>query len=907
VDLSVTIHLLGDLLGEVLREQESNALFDAEERIRELSKAWRAGDAGARQRLTDECAGLPANAGRVVALAFTLYFDLVNLAEEASRVQSLRRREAERHPRPSPETIADAVARLAAAGVTSLEMDALLRDLRVELVLTAHPTEAKRRSILSKLERVGDALRRMRASDILPREREELLRSMRAEITALWLTGRSRTALPTVTDEVRTVLYFVQSVLWDALPRIDGALRAALATHYPGLEPKAHWIALGSWVGGDRDGNPHVTAAVTAETLRLHGGLAVERHRRAVADLARRLTLSARRVPASAELAAWLASREPLPEHAAYLKARYADEPYRLALSILAEDLEAASREDMTARLLESSPHRARLSMQDLAAPLGAIARAVPSRLAEDRLAVVRRQVEIFGVHTARLDLREDAQRLNETLAEILGRLGRGADFRAARSEERIRVLTLLLEEPRPILNEPDGATPASAETWALFRLVARVQEAFGPERLGPFIISMARDAADVLTALVLARWSGCASALTIAPLFETLADLDAAPAILARLYSLPVYRSILEAWGGEQMVMLGYSDSNKDGGYAAASWALYRAQEEVARVGRSAGVRTVFFHGRGGTVARGGGPLHRAILAQPPGTVASRLRVTEQGENIAARYGDVELAHRHLEQIVSAVILASAPAAGGPREPESSWREAMSEVARAATAAYRGLVYETPRFSEYWRGATPIEEIGRLRIGSRPALRRGTSLEVGEVRAIPWVFSWMQARFNLPGWYGLGSGLEAALAPRDREGLLRSMYRDWPFFRNLLTNAEMSLLKADLRIAALYSELVSDRALADSFFSRILEEYERTRAAILRVTGHSELMEGSPVVQRSVRLRNPYLDPLNFLQVEMLRRLRRLPDAEGPEAEALREVVVLTINGIAAGLRNTG
>jgi phosphoenolpyruvate carboxylase len=638
VDLSATIHLLGDLLGEVLREQESDSLFDAEERIRELSKAWRAGDGEARGRLIDEYARLAPSAGRVVALAFTLYFDLVNLAEEASRVQSLRRREAEQHPRPVAETIADAVSQLVAAGVTSLEMDALLRELRVELVLTAHPTEAKRRSVLSKLERVGEALRQLRRPDLLPREREELLASMRAEITGLWLTGRSRTAQPTVTDEVRTILYFVDSVLWDALPRIDGALRAAVSRHYPGLAPPARWLTLASWVGGDRDGNPHVTAAVTAETLRLHGGLAVERHRRAIADLARRLTLSARRVPPSAELTAWLSSREPLPEHAAYLRARYADEPYRLALSILAEDLETASREDMTARLLESSPHRARLSTQDLATPLEMIAGAVPARLAEDRLAVMRRQVELFGVHTARLDLREDAQRLNETLAEIVRGLGRDIDFTASEPDERIGLLLRLLEEPSPVLDQPRGTKPATVETWALFRLAARVVSVYGRERLGPMIVSMARDPADVLAALVLARWAGCADSLAVVPLFETLADLRAAPTIIARLLSLPAYRTLLEAWGGEQMVMLGYSDSNKDGGYAASSWALYRAQEELARVGRDGrraaaprGPRPASGQRRIATQGDRAGREHRRALRRPragasaPGTDRQR------------------------------------------------------------------------------------------------------------------------------------------------------------------------------------------------------------------------------------------------------------------------------------------
>jgi phosphoenolpyruvate carboxylase len=391
-------------------------------------------------------------------------------------------------------------------------------------------------------------------------------------------------------------------------------------------------------------------------------------------------------------------------------------------------------------------------------------------------------------------------------------------------------------------------------------------------------------------------------------PLFETLDDLDAAPRILGGLFAIDAYRAHVAGCDGEQMVMVGYSDSNKDGGYLAANWALYRAQEAIARVGQDHGLALTIFHGRGGSVARGGGPAGRAIRAQPPGTVRGRFRLTEQGETIASRYADAELAHRHLEQIVSAVLLASVePAAGAPAEPRATprvspaWRAAMDAMAGTARDAYHALV-DGPGFLDYWRAATPIEEIGRLRLGSRPTSRRAGALTRAAVRAIPWVFSWMQSRFNLAGWYGLGSGLAAA----DR-GALRAMYAGWPFFRAVLDNAEMSLLKADMGIAALYSALVPDRALAAKTFPVIEAEYARTRDAILDVTGHAELMDGEPVIQRAIHLRNPYVDPLNYLQVEMLGRLRGLADPDGAEAERCREVIVLTVNGIAAGLRNTG
>ncbi len=906
MELSATIHLLGDLLGQVLTELEGPELFAVEERVRALAKARRAGDETAGARLADVVAALEAGAARAIAAAFTLYFDLVNLAEEAHRVRVLRARERERHPAPIGESVGEAVALLKQRGISPERLQALLARLDIELVLTAHPTEAKRRTVLSKLRRIGDILRGLSDPERLPREREADEAALAAEIAALWLTDRARTARPAVTDEVRTGLYFVDAVFWDVLPRLYAGLDAALAEHYPGVAAPRRWLTLGSWVGGDRDGNPGVTAEVTAETLRLHRGLAIERHRRALQELARRLSLSACRVPPLPALETWLAARRPLAGHAAYLEARYAAEPYRLILSLVAADLEAASSEDMVARLLEGPVPRARVTAAELAAPLDLVAAALPARLAEASLRPVRRQVEIFGMHAMRLDVREDAARLTGALAELLTILGVDPGFERRPDRDRVAVLTRLLTEPVPGPPDPGRLTPETAETLALFRVVARARAAYGPAPLGPVVLSMTRGPADVLAALVLARWAGCAEGLEIVPLFETLDALDAAPQILQELFALDPYRAHVTTCGHAQMVMLGYSDSNKDAGYLPASWALDRAQERIAAVCRTHGVTLTLFHGRGGSVARGGGPAGRAIRAQPPGTVEGRLRLTEQGEVLAARYGDPDLAHRHLEQVVSAVLLASVPTAPGTPEPElpDEWRAAMITMSAAALAAYRALVHETPGFADYWRAATPIDEISRLRLGSRPAARGGVGVDLARVRAIPWVFSWMQSRFNLPGWFGLGTALAHSGVPSER---LRAMYAGWPFFRAILDNAEMSLLKADLGIAALYSALVPDRELAARLFGRIHDECARTRQSILAVSGHRDLLEADPVIQRSVRLRNPYVDPLNYVQVEMLRRIRALRDPDGPEAERLREVVALTINGIAAGLRNTG
>ncbi len=914
MDLSKTIHWLGDSLGQVLSEQESPEIFALEERIRQLAKDRRAGSEYAAAALAKEVSALSTEEARAVAAAFTLYFDLVNLAEESYRVSMIRRQAAENYPRPVHDSIEEAVQILHERGVTAAQMEQLLQNLSIELVLTAHPTEAKRRTILSKMQRIAQILYAVERFDLTPVEQERYHKDLHAEITAFWLTERARTIQPAVTDEVRTGLYFIDEVFWAAVPQIYEDLDKALQRYYPGLAARPGWLRLASWIGGDRDGNPNVTTEVTAETLRLHRGLAVEKHRVAFTDLARRLSMSERRVQPPRELITWFESRRPLPGHVAYLEHRYGNEPFRLALSLMASDLAEASRDDMKRHLLSREPHHARVQVDDFLRPLRWIREAIPPALANTRPLEVERQLEAFGLHSARLDIREDSTRLNAALGEIVRALGVHPNFEAAAPDERLRVLEELLAKPAPRLAPHAGVTPETAETWALFQLIDRTRSVYGPELLGPFVISMTHCTADLLVVLLLASWTGCADGMQIVPLFETLDDLEAAPRILADCFTHPVYRKHLQTCGNEQMVMIGYSDSNKDGGYLAANWALYRAQEQITRVCQEHGVALTLFHGRGGTVARGGGPANRAIRAQPPGTIRGRFRLTEQGEIISSRYANVHLAHRHLEQIVHAVLLSSAadPVEGdgkekgaGPASIPAEWRRAMTAMAHASHREYRSLVYETPGFLDFWRAATPIDEIRRLSIGSRPAARKSGDDAFTHIRAIPWVFSWMQSRFNLPGWYGLGTGLSGAdEVPQE---LLKEMYAGWPFFRAVLENAEMSLIKADMGIAELYAGLVPDQGLAKQFFGRVRDEYERTREALLRITGHAQLMDGEPVIQRSVILRNPYVDPLNYIQVEMLRRLRALPDQEGPQAEAYRQVIVITINGIASGLRNTG
>ena len=901
MDISQNIHLLGDLLGQVIAELESQTIFETEERIRALAKAWRSGQTSAAENLHKEVSALRNEDARVIAAAFAIYFDLVNLAEENHRVQLLRQREDESYPAPIRESIGEAIALLKERGVMPKQMAALLRELSIELVLTAHPTEARRRTVLSKTERITHLLGLLNQNSISQRERDEAIKALHAEISALWLTDRARADKLTVTDEVRTGLYYIDAYLWNTIPRLYDDLEIAVEKYYPGLKvPPRTWLTFASWIGGDRDGNPFVTSEVTAETLRLHRGLAVENHRRSFQELGRRLSVSSNRIPPPPALVEWIEKRRPFPEHVAYIEQRYATEPYRLILSLLANDLAEASRDDMKKHLLGQYPHRAHVNAQHLLEPLELIASALPPHLAEDEIETALHKVRVFGLHVARLDIREESSRLNVALGEILRALNIESDFENLPFDERTQLLTRLLNEPAPNLSNRPGVTATTAETWSLFQLVGRTSEVYGSELLGPTVISMTHAAADVLTVFLLAKWAGCKTIPQIVPLFESIQDLQEAAGILESLFVSDVYRAHLQSHNDEQMVMIGYSDSNKDGGYLMANWYLYQAQEEITAIAQKHNVKLTIFHGRGGTIARGGGPANLAIRAQPAGSINGRFRLTEQGEIIASRYANPELAHRHLEQIANAVLLASAPQQDEPI-PEK-WRTALEEMSKVALRAYRDLVYETPGFIEFWEFATPLDEIKRLQIGSRPAARAKTGA-VNQIRAIPWVFSWMQSRFNLPGWYSLGTGL-ASLNDR---ALLQEMYDGWAFFRTLLNNSELSLLKADMDISTLYVSLVPDKKLAGEIFNNILAEYERTREAVLAISRHPTLLELEPVTQQAIQLRNPYVDPLNYIQVETLRRLRSLQDQESDEARSLREVMALTINGIAAGLRNTG
>jgi phosphoenolpyruvate carboxylase len=919
--LSDDIHLLGDILGQVIRRQAGVELFELVEGVRALAKARRM-DANPEidARLEQIVNGLSVDKAELLSRAFANYFELVNLAEEQNRVRVLRDRERKAHPQPLKESITAAIAHLHQLGVDAYEMEKLLEKLHVELVFTAHPTQAKRRTVLSKLRRISAALTELHVRDLLPTERADLMTSILAEVTSLWLTNRTRTAVITVTDEVKTGLYYMDTTIWDTIPDVYANMSKAVADYYPTLKPPRRFLTFGSWIGGDRDGNPNVTADVTAETLRLHRGLAVVQHRNMATRINRSLTVSDLLIPIQTEFLEGLADVQDKSEHLAFLKDRYPNEPYRLWAASLAEDLAAAAAGDMVARLKgEANPPLSLKNMGDLLEPLKLMNKTLRESklgdLAADQLARMRRQAQVFGLHVARLDVRQYSDFNTAVLSELLQKLDLHDGFASLSRAERTQVLSTLLTSPTPDLSQLTSLSHETAETLTLFQILYRAFDFYGSELLGPYIVSMTHGPEDILAPLLLAKWHSLCldpnrpqEGLTFVPLFETREDLRNAPDIMAALFTHPAYAPHLARVQREQTIMIGYSDSNKDAGYMAANWELYQAQEALAQTCAAHEVKMMLFHGRGGTIARGGGPANRAILAQPPGSVNGRIRITEQGEVIDERYGHPAVTRRHLEQVVHATLMASVdPRHGGTTQPQDDWRAAMAELAAVSYKTYRQLIYETPELLEYWGSATPISEISQMRIGSRPS-RRTSKATFDSLRAIPWGFSWMQSRHVLPGWYGVGEALEAygSQSP-EHVRRLQTMYRQWPFFQVVIDNAQVSLAKADMGIARLYANLVEEEAVRTKIFGEIESSFARTVAWILRVTSQRELLDNDPVLQRSVRQRNPYVDPLNFVQVALLRRLRFLPEKDSPKAQQLLSAIFLTINGIASGLKNTG
>lgn len=879
------VNLLGRLVGEVLVEQGGSELFERVEAVRAAAIGRREqGNDGALER---ELSGLsPAQASELVR-AFSTYFQVVNLAERVHRIR--RRRDYERQSEePQPGGLEYSLRKILEEGCDAGRLRELLEGLRIEPVFTAHPTESTRRTLLEKQQRLARALVERLDPGLTPRENHVRVEMMRSEITSAWQTEEYPEARMTVANEREHVLFYLTDVLYRVLPVFYERLGEALARvgMDAGKETLPAVVRFGSWVGGDMDGNPNVTAATLCETLRDHRQCVLRLYRRDLDLLYRQLSQSQGRIGFDRAVLERVDryARE-FPETEQSIPARHAGMPYRRLLAHVRGRL----------GFLEAGAAGAYADAEALLEDLGLMRASLRHHRGSNAglFALERfiRKVEAFGFHLATLDVRQGAEVHRRAVGQLLG----DTEWEARPAAERAAILR---GEPTPQA-PPDDASAAVLE---VFRAIREGREQHGSRAIGPYIISMARDADDVLGLLWLARQAGLAGdgqvPLDVAPLFETVEDLRNAATVMQALFNDPAYRAHLAARGDCQVIMVGYSDSNKDGGLAAARWALYQAQSRLAETCGRAGVGLTVFHGRGGSVSRGGGKMHRAVLASPAGTVQDRLRVTEQGEMINAKYGLRGIALRTLEQTAGAVLRATAGEQAGARRPDGA--DAVMEVlAVASRGAFRALVHDSPDFVDYFRNATPIDVIERMKIGSRPASRRGKA-GIEDLRAIPWVFSWTQSRQIISGWYGLGTGLAAAAEEHGEAALVR-LARDWRFFDTLLDDAEMVLAKTDMPIAARYAALAGP-GLAHHF-EAIRGEYERTVEWVLRLRGHEQLLDGDPTLQRSIRLRNPYVDPMSLIQVELLRRWR---EQDRPEGELL-EALFATVNGIAQGLQNTG
>ncbi|GAB1422333.1 phosphoenolpyruvate carboxylase [Anaerolineales bacterium] len=890
-NLSNDIRLLGDLLGEIIEEQHGALALEFVEEIRKLAKQRRSGDESASDRLREVIANRDLQSKQILIKAFTQYFQLINIAEDQQRIRVLRERESQGV---LTETIDSAIQQLQAAGVTAEAMSDILDILRLRLVFTAHPSEAKRTEILMKLRKIASLIHQLELEKLLPQEEEAIRLKLAAEIEEFWQTRQIRSAQKTVSDEVEFGLYFLTSVVMDTVIDVYEDLQISLERYYPDHDwsQPAPVIRYATWIGGDRDGNPNVTNDVTLETITRLRETAVSVYTEEINILRDHLTQSTEDFGVSQELVEYLQQLDPTP-----LTDRYQGELYRQfvdsILSRLNQGQYLSSREFLSDLLMIES---------SLMANKG-------QRIAQGLLRRLIRKVRLFGLHLLPLEVREDSQYHIHTLDELFANYGITAAYRDLPEAEKQTLLTLEIANPRPLfpadLSHLSDITQRVIRTW---QMIAQAHKQYDPIVIDTYIASMSKTPSDVLAMLLFATEVGVAENLYLVPLFETIQDLENAPDTMDNLFSNTAYRAYMEqrarVRGLRQQIMIGYSDSSKDGGYLASNWNLYKAQGRLTEHCLEQGVSLELFHGRGGSIGRGGGPTNRAILSQPPASLRGGIKITEQGEVIAYRYGNEAIARRHLQQVMNAVIIAMWKTESHQVLPE--WATAMSTLSELSKAYYRNFVYENDDFLPYWEKATPIHELSRLQISSRPS-RRSAKGGFAAMRAIPWMFSWMQNRAIVPSWYGVGYAFTRFC--EENEGgleLLQSMVKEWSFFKAMLQNAELDVAKADMGIVALYSDLVDDADLAQRMFKRITEEHQRTRTMISLITGQENLLDDSLAIQTSIERRNPYVDPLNYIQVDLLKRLRNMSENDADYLSTQLSVLA-TINGIAAGMKTTG
>lgn len=862
-----------------------------------------------RSELADMFSGVDAHQAIPVIRAFTHFALLANVAEDIHRERRRAVHVAAGKP-PQDSSLAATYRKLDAADLDVDKVADTLTGALVSPVITAHPTETRRRTVFDTQHRITELMRLRLHGHTRTDDNRDIETELRRHILTLWQTALIRLSRLKISDEIETGLRYYEAAFFDVIPQVNAEVRDALRKRWPDAKLLEEPILRpGSWIGGDRDGNPNVTPEVVRHATGRAAYVALAHYFEQITALEQELSMSARLVKVTPALAALAdACHEP---------AR-ADEPYRRALRVIHARLTSTARE-----ILDEQPeHGLDLGLPRYQTPAEFLAdldavdgslRANGSRvLADDRLGRLREAVRVFGFHLSGLDMRQNSDVHEEVVAELLAWAGVHPDYTSLSEPQRVELLAAEIATRRPLIREGAELSELAQKELGIVAAAARAVKVFGPQAVPNYIISMCQSVSDMLEAAVLLKEAGLLdisgstpyAPVGVVPLFETIDDLQRGSSILEAALDLPEYRTMVDARDGHQEVMLGYSDSNKDGGYLAANWALYRAELDLVESARKTGIRLRLFHGRGGTVGRGGGPSYDAILAQPPGAVKGSLRITEQGEVIAAKYAEPRIAHRNLETLLAATLEASLLDVEGLGEEAEPAYQVLDELAALAQRAYSELVHETPGFVEYFKTSTPVSEIGALNIGSRPTSRKPTT-SIADLRAIPWVLAWSQSRVMLPGWYGTGSAFENWIGT-DPDGarlrVLQDLYARWPFFRTVLSNMAQVLAKADMGLAARYSELVEDADLRARVFDKIVAEHDRTIRMHRLITGQDDLLADNAALARSVFNRFPYLEPLNHLQVELLRRYR-----SGETDELVQRGILLTMSGLATALRNSG
>lgn len=908
--LRVDVRFLGNILGKVIIHQEGKDIFDVEEKIRALTKDMRkAYVKSQKDDLVSTIKNLSDNGIYKVARAFTTYFKLVNIAEQNHRIRRRREYKYVSDIRDSVEgSIESLFHTLGERDISYSDFRSLVDKMSIELVLTAHPTEVNRHIVLEKFRRISYLLEEFQNPILSAEEKNTIHMKIKSEVISLWQTEEVPSFKITPIDEARSAQYYFKETIFEALAVVYLEFEERIREHY-GLDEVElpAFFRFGSWVGGDRDGNPFVTHEITLEVLKMQMELVLEKYLEQVDRLINQLSSSNKLIPVSNELIESVKSDKKLLKHDSGI--RNSDEIYRIKLSYIKSKIESTIK-----RIRGEVYNIAYANKNQLTADLEIIDRSLRANrgglLADSTLKKLIRQVSVFGFHMAKLDIRQNSEVHVRAITEIT----RGLDlvnYSELSEKERFSWLTAEINNPRPLIPKWLELSSETTELLKTFAAVRTALDEINNECIDTYVISMTSSASNVLEVLLLAKEAGLyvkdggkiKSLLNIVPLFETIDDFKNAPQIMKTLYENKLYREHLRSRDDISEIMIGYSDSGKDGGHLCSSWEIHKAQRTLKKLADQYGIRNKFFHGRGGTVSRGGGPTNQAILARPSGTVDGMIKITEQGEVVYSNYSLPEIAEDNLELVLSSVILTSL----GKEDVNPMWQEVMEELSSSAREAWRSFVYDNPDFYPYFKQATPISVLQQMQIGSRPAKRKQTD-RIEDLRAIPWVFSWTQNRHLLTGFYSVGTALNNFVKkdPENNLDLLRDMYNNWKFFKSHIDNIQMTLSKADMWIALEYSLLVTPRELGKTMFKKVRDEYNLTQDLVMKITSQGEILDNNPFLRKSIELRNPYIDSLSYIQVALLRRISKSEISE-EEREDLTDIIKLTINGIAAGLKNTG